>query len=532
MAAADASRLAGLPPRAAALVRAATAALQRNQAGPAERDLRAALALLPTHAETLRLLAVALRLQRRDAEALDAARRAAAHNPDDALIQNGLATALDACGEREAAIAAFHRACKLAPQAAPVWANLGKTLGDYGRFEDAVPVLEKAVALSGHVPSHLRLAYALRVLGRTDAAAASYRELLARNASDGSAWLGLSSLRTRSFGAEDIAAMEAAMRSPRTSSDERISIGFALAKALDDHGRYAESFAVLHEANARVRAMQPWSAARFSALADAVLAAFARIPAVASGTQGEDVIFIVSMPRAGSSLTEHILASHPRVEGAGELDDLAAVIKAESQRRGQPFPQWVASASPADWQRLGAEYLRRTARWRHPGKLFTDKLPGNWLRLGAAMAMLPGARVIDCRRDPLEACFSCFRTLFTDGNAPTQLFSYDLADVGAHWRDYDRACRHWQALYPSRFRVQHYEDLVSQPEREIAALLAFCGLPDDPACHNFHETRRSVRTASASQVREPLMRDTARAARYGTLLDPLRAALGPQGAAC
>jgi len=529
MAAADATRLAGLPPRAVALVTTATAALQRQQPAVAERDLRAALALLPTHAETLRLLAVALRLQKRDAEALDAARQAAARNPDDALIQNGLATALDACGEREAAIAAFRRACALAPRAGPLWANLGKTLSDHGRFEEAVPALEQAIALSGHAASHLRLAYALRVLGRTDAAAQRYRELLARSGTDGSAWLGLASLRTRPFDAADIGAMETALRAQTLSNDSRISIGFALAKALDDHGRYAESFAVLSEANARTRAIRPWSARQFSALTDAVLGAFASVPAGSPAMQGEDVLFIVSMPRAGSSLTEQILASHPQVNGAGELDDLTAVVVAESERRRQPFPQWVKDSSPADWQRLGADYLRRTERWRRPGKLFTDKLPGNWLRVGAALAMLPGARVIDCRRDPVEACFSCYRTLFTEG---TQPFSYDLADLGAYWRDYDRACRHWLALYPARFRVQRYEDLVAEPEREIAALLAFCGLPDDPACRRFHETPRSVRTASASQVREPLRRDTARAAKYGSLLDPLRAALGLPACSC
>jgi tetratricopeptide (TPR) repeat protein len=523
MAAVDASRLTGLPPRAAALVSAAMAALQRQQAAVAERDLRAALALQPAHAETLRLLAVALRLQRRDAEALEAARHAAACNPDDAMIQNGLATALDACGEHEPAIAAFRRACELAPQAAPLWANLGKTLSDHGRFEEAVPALEQAIALSDHDASHLRLAYALRVLGQTDAAAARYRELLARNGADGSAWLGLSSLRTRSFDAADIGAMETALHAPTLGGDDRISIGFALAKALDDLGRYAQSFAVLCAANARTRAIRPWSAAQFSALTDGVLATFASAPAGSPAMQGEEVIFIVSMPRAGSSLTEQIFASHPRVDGAGELDDLTTVIVGESERRGRPFPHWVPDTSPQDWQRLGAEYLRRTARWRHPGKLFTDKLPGNWLRVGAALAMLPGARVIDCRRDAVEACFSCFRTLFTEG---TQAFTYDLADLGAYWRDYDRTCRHWQTLYPGSLRVQHYEDLVAEPDREIAALLAFCGLPDDPACRNFHETRRSVRTASASQVREPLMRDTARAARYGALLDPLRAALG------
>ena len=518
------SRMAGMPAAAAERVAAGSAALRRQQAPPAEQALRVALALAPEHPEILRLLAIALRLQNRNAEALDLLRRAAAQCPDDALIQNGLGTALDAGGDRDAAIIAFRHACELAPQSAQLWSNLGKTLSDAGHFEEAVPVLERALQIADHHTTRLRLAYALRVLGRTDEAVQRYRDMVTQDLADGAAWLGLASLKTRPFAPSDIELMQAALQRENLGNDDRISIGFALAQALDDHSRYPEAFAVLAQANARTRRIRPWDSREFGAIVDAVLAAFARAPAGAAPAQGDEVIFIVSMPRAGSSLIEQILASHPLIEGAGEIDDLTAVIIAESQRRQMPFPLWVATTSAQDWQRLGQEYLRRTARWQRMGTVrFTDKLPGNWLRVGAALAMLPGARVIDCRRDPVETCFSCFRQLFAEG---VQAFSYDLDDLAAYWRDYERASRRWQELYPDRLRVQNYESLVAEPERQIAELLEFCGVPNDAACARFHETRRSVRTASASQVREPLMRDTARAAKYGVLLDPLRAALG------
>jgi tetratricopeptide (TPR) repeat protein len=513
-----------MPAAAAELVVAGATALQQQQWAHAEQALLAALQRVPEHPEVLRLLAIALRLQNRNAEALELSQRAAAQQPHDALIQNGLGTALDACGDHDGAIAAFRHACELAPQAAELWANLGKTLGDYGRFEEAVPVLERALQLSDHSASQLRLAYALRVLGHTDAAAQRYRQLLARNPRDGTAWLGMAMLRTRPFAAADIAAMQNQLERAALNDDNRISLGFALAKALDDHGRYAEAFSVLTQANTQVRRIRPWNATQLSVLADDVIAAFAQAPAGAAVEQGEEVIFIVSLPRAGSSLTEQILASHPQLEGAGEIDELHLVIDAESQRRALPFPHWVAAATAADWQRLGQEYLARTSRWHPAGVLrFTDKLPGNWLRIGAALAMLPGARVIDCRRDPLEACFSCFRTLFSAGY---QEFSYDVADMASYWHDYERTCRHWHTLFPLRMRVQRYEALVAQPEQQITELLQFCGVPFDPACLHYTETQRSVRTASASQVREPLMRDTARADKYGNLLDPLRLALG------
>ena len=521
------ARLAGLAPAAQQRVGAAMQALQQQRGADAEALLRAVLAQAPRHAEALRLLAIALRLQGRNAEALDCARHAAAQRPDDALIQNGLATALDASGDAAAAIAAFRRACELAPHAAELWANLGKTLGDRGHFEEALPVLERALALGEHRTTRLRLAYALRVLGRTDAAAAEYRRLLARDAADGAAWLGLASLKTRAFTPQDVGAMRSALASARLSDDDRISTGFALAKAEEDQGDYAAAFATLATANALTRRIRPWNAREFSAHVDAVLAAFATPPAGAPNGQGDEVVFIVSMPRAGSSLTEQILASHPRIEGAGELDDLTAVITLESQRRGVAFPQWVAAATAQDWQRLGAEYLERTRRWRKAGMRFTDKLPGNWSRAGAALAMLPGARVIDCRRDAVESCLSCYRQLFSEGAQP---FSYDLGDIAAYWHDYDRSCRQWQRQYPQRWRTQSYEALLAAPQQQIEQLLEFCGVPFDAACLRHTETARSVRTASASQVREPLMRDTARAAKYGALLDPLRAALA-RGAA-
>ena len=181
----------------------------------------------------------------------------------------------------------------------------------------------------------------------------------------------------------------------------------------------------------------------------------------------------------------------------------------------------MPEASAADWERLGRRYLERTAHWRARRPRSTDKMPNNWLVLGAIEAMLPGARIVDCRRDPLETCWSCYKQFFGRGVE----FSYDLDDLGAFWRDYDRAMRFWHARRPASLRTQQYEALLADPETEIRALLDFCGLDFDPACLSFHEAGRDVRTASASQVRQPLKRDTARAASYGDLLAPLRAAL-------
>lgn len=509
------------------VVRQAGVLLQSQQAKAAEVLLRKGLAHAPEDADVLRLLSVALRMQDRHTEALPLIKQAAAARPDDALIQNSLGTALDAEGETDAAHTALRRACELAPQAPQVWNNLGKFLGDHARFEEAVPVLQRALALHFHDASQLRLAHALRVLGRTDDSAQAYRELLRRNPMDGYAWIGLAGLKTRRFSVADLDAMQSALQSNALPDDDRISMLFALAKAFDDHKRYAEAFEQYRHGNRLVRNIRPWQRASFSALVERTLAAFDQATAHAEPQLGQGIIFIVGMPRSGSSLIEQVLASHPEVIGGGELGALSEVIQSESKRRHVEFPAWVANADAADWQRMGEQYLQRTDHLRQAGKYFTDKMPGNWLRVGAALAMLPGARVIECRRDPLETCLSCFRTLFMAG---AQEFSYDLADLAAYWHDCTRASQYWRETYPRRVHVQRYEALVAEPDTEMRALLGFCGLPFDAACERFYETPRAVATASASQVREPLMRNTARSDHYADALDDLRAMLTPPSA--
>ncbi|HEU4662810.1 MAG TPA: sulfotransferase, partial [Dokdonella sp.] len=251
-------------------------------------------------------------------------------------------------------------------------------------------------------------------------------------------------------------------------------------------------------------------------------AAFATPPAGATADLGAEVVFVVGLPRSGTTLVEQILAAHSEVEGASELHDLPAVIAAEGQRRGLGFPRWTSEATAADWERLGRDYLERTRRWRARKPRSTDKLPSNWMLVGAIRAMLPAAKVIDCRRDPLETCWACYKQLF----APRQAdYSYDLGDLGAYWRGYDALMREWTRLHRTHVRRQDYERLLQDPETEIRALLEACALDWEPACLSFHTAERGVRTPSAAQVRQPLRRDTPRAAAYGDRLSALREAL-------
>jgi len=455
-------------------------------------------------------------------EAIAVMRQALSQRPQDMLYHNTLGTLLGAAGDYDAAVATLRRACELQPGMAIAWYNLGVMLTRCVRNDEATDALQHAVALQpDHVDARALLADLLRTGGHTEQAADAYRGLLAEQPWAGMAWWGLADLKSIRFTDDDIERMQAALRHPRATEDDLIATGFAFAKALDDQGRFAESLAALAQANAIARRRQRWNAAAFSSGITAVNAAFTPAPEAAPETLGREAIFIVGLPRSGSTLVEQILASHPSVAGAGELADVPQVLAEESRRRGRPFPQWVAAMQPADWERLGRRYLERTAHWRQQRPIFTDKLPNNWIYIGAIRAMLPGAHIVCCRRDPLETCFSCYRQRLAN-NEYTRSFD----DLASFWHDFDRSVRHWSGLHASRVYEHRYEALLADAEQQIRRLLGFCDLPFDPACLRFHETRREIRSPSATQVRQPLRQDTARTAHYGALLNPLRVALG------
>ena len=524
-----AARMEGLPANAMHALPLAARYLDLRQLDSAGDALREAIAIAPAHPEILRLQGVLAYRQGRFDDAIALVRRTLAAWPDDAAALGNLGSALADSGRIDEALATMRRASEVAPQLASTWFNLGKLLDSQAYIDQAEPALRKAIELSpSHLPSRIAHAAVLATLGRTSESAGAYREALAKNARSVQAWLGLVNLKTVCLGADEIAVLENLHADQALSEDDRAVAGFALGKVLEDSGRHAEAFAVLSTANAMRRRRFGWDATGFSKRVDAIATAFESVPAAVDATLGDSVIFVVSLPRSGSTLVEQILAAHPDVEGASELPDLEAVIAEESARRNARFPDWVATATPADWQRMGHRYLQRTERWRARHPHFTDKMPDNWLMVGAALAMLPGAHVVNVRRDAVETCWSCFKQMFATGR---HTYSYDLADLAETWRDYDRLSRTWSERFPERVREQSYESLLADPENETRALLEFCGLPFDAASLRPHEAERSVRTASAAQVREPLHRDTARSAGYGALLEPLRNMLDAAAAA-
>jgi tetratricopeptide (TPR) repeat protein len=515
----DNPRMAGLAPAVVQRLHAAARAIRDGQPQPAEKLLKEALAAAPGHPEVLRLLGIHLTRSGRAQEGLASLRRALEHLPDDAVLHTDLGSALRASGDIEGALASWRHACELQPDYAVGWYNLGRNLQLRGETEAAVEALQRATQLSPELwPAAVLLGDALVHLGRFEDAAASYRAVLAQQPGCGDAWRGLANIKTQPLSAADRAQLRELLAQGKAVDADRIAMGHALGKSLEDAGEYEPAFEAIAEANARQARLTPWRAQGFHADMQAMQQGCKLLPRPKDPALGNEVVFIVGMPRSGSTLVEQILAAHSQVTGASELNDLEEVIREEAQRRRQGLLHWLRGASAADWHRLGTRYLERTARWRRDSARHTDKMPENWRYAGLLRAMLPGAKIIETRRDRLETGWSCFKQQFY----AQPHFANTLEDIAAYQRDCEQAMDAWRAQDPARIRLQEYEVLVAQPQTQIRELLAFCGLPFEEACLQFHAAERSVRTASAAQVRQPLRGDTSRAIHYAPRLDPLR----------
>ncbi|GGY28705.1 hypothetical protein GCM10008098_22390 [Rhodanobacter panaciterrae] len=503
--------------------RLADAGKALNQRNPdlAERLLRRVLAEAPTLVDAQVLYGIACLMRGDSGKAAEFLRMAVQRRPHDATIQMSLGSALHDSGAEKEALIHLRRACELAPGQVSAWYNLGKALKQQQRLDDASSALLRALSLDEHhVLARISLADIRTMQGEIAQAVAEYRKVLRQQPHQAEAWHALANLKTELLSPQDMQQISEAMRDPAIHPDTRIALGFSLFRALEDQHDYAGAFEALRDANANQRRLVTWDPDVERARVEAIMDAFhPSLPAPLDPTQGQEVILIVSLPRSGSTLVEHILASHTQVEGANEIPDLPQVIEDESRRRGQAFPHWVTSATAQDWSRLGKDYLARTARWREKHPRFTDKGLLNWQLVGAALAMLPGAKIINCHRDPVETCFACYRQLFRRG----MHFSYDLDEMADHYRDYQRLSNYWQARYPDQILDFPYEALLQEPELQIRHLLAFCQLPFEPACLAPHLTKREVlSTASAAQVRQPIRNDTAHSAPYLDLLQSLR----------
>lgn len=519
------ARLALLPPRLSAAIEHAGNALAVDDLRLAQALLANALPGAPGQPDVLRLYGLLLAKMGNLPAAyanFEAALRAA---PDDAMGYWQFAQVCEQVGDMAKAWQLREQAVHALPESPMAWADLGEHLARHQQPDRALEPLERATRLApDYPPAQLKLGDALVACGRAGEGAAAMRKAIAAEPAFGAAWINLVDIKTVPISDAEVAQMRRLLAGKGLDESERTAIEFALGKACEDRGLHAEAFGWFMDANARrKREVGPWDIEQFESRARRAEAMFAAPCAMAGDPRlGEQMVFIVGMPRSGTTLVEQILASHPEVRGLGELGELAQVLTEESSRLQRRYPDWVPGAGPRDWQRLGERYLALTARFHDGHARFTDKMPNNWQAIGAIRAMLPGARIVICRRDPLENCWSCFKQFFTQGWE----FTYDLERLAAFWKAFDRAATRWGASDPGHVREQGYERLTEHPEDEIRALLEFCGLPFDAACLAFHRSHRNIHTLSAGQVRQPMRKHAGTAAAYGAVLDPLRTALG------
>jgi tetratricopeptide (TPR) repeat protein len=376
---------------------------------------------------------------------------------------------------------------------------------------------------------HLSIAHALKTLGRTDEAIDSYRKAADCRPGFGDAYWSLANLKTYRFTDEELTRMRAAQADPSTGLTDRFHLSFALGKALEDRGEFAESFRYYELGNALKRSQSNYrpeiieiNARQQIEVCTADFFASRR----GWGAPDPDPIFIVGLPRSGSTLIEQILASHSRVEGTQELANILQIV---SKLRGRDtdlnprYPRILTKPTAEDFRELGEKYLADTRVYRTGKAFFIDKMPNNFRHLGLIRLMLPNAKVIDARREPVACCFSNLKQLFAVG----QEFTYSVADIARYYRTYLELMRHWDRVLPGWILRVHHEDVVDDLEGNVRRILDFCGLKFEPACIEFHKTVRSVRTASSEQVRRPIFREGLdQWKNFEPWLEPLKIALG------
>ncbi len=514
-----------------ALMRAA-AALHGNDIPVAERLLKSQLKQAPTDVVAIRMLAeLAVRLDRcEDAQRL--LERCLELAPDFREARHHCALVLHRLNEPAAALAELDRLLLDAPDDAGVRNLKAAVLCRTGDYETAIAIYTQLLDVHpDQAQIWLSCGHALKTAGHGERAIAAYRRCIGLDPDFGEAWWSLANLKTFRFDDAQVETMRNALARADLADEHRVHFEFALAKALEDRAAYAESFDHYARGNALRRKLVPYSAddttARLRRTRETYTVDFFRERA-GTGCAAPDPIFIVGLPRAGSTLIEQILASHPQVEGTMELPELISLTRVLRERAGNRAPgayhDALAQCSREELRELGESYLAGTRIHRKLDRpFFIDKMPNNFAHVGLIHLILPNAKIVDARRHPLACCFSGFKQHFARG----QNFCYGLEDLGRYWCDYAQLMAHFDAVLPGRVHRVHYEAMVADTEMQVRQLLDYCGLPFDDACLHFFENARPVRTASSEQVRQPIYRDGVDQWRhFEPWLDPLKTALG------
>lgn len=487
----------GNPDNVSALRLLGKLAARTKRTGEAERFLRKALDIAPDFTGAIVDLAKVLQDGDRYEEAIGFYRKAIEMEPENARLHDQLGYALAPAAQTYEAIEAHQRATELDPKLAGAWLGLGHTLKTVGRQEEAIH---------------------------------AYHRCLELKPDNGVIHWSLANLKTYRFTDEELEDMKARVASEKITGEPEINFLFALAKAYEDRHDFDQAWHYYREGNAKRRMQETYDPVETEVDITRAMEVFNKDfldKHTGAGNPDPSPIFIVGLPRSGSTLIEQILASHSMVEGTSELPYAFRVAKSLNRNRanGINYPEAVRELEPQHFEALGQDYINHCQIHRVEGReCFVDKNPNNFQNIGLIHLMLPNAKIIDARRHPMDACFSCYRQLFAKG----QTFTYDLTDIGEYYLQYQRMMDYWHEVLPGRILTVQYEEMVTDFENQVQRLVEYCGLPWEEACLEYYETERPIRTASSEQVRQPIYTESLhRWRRYDQHLDELKMILEP-----
>jgi tetratricopeptide (TPR) repeat protein len=505
--------------------------LQEKEYEEAERMCREILRSYPGNVEALRLLGRLAERQNRVGIAERQYRKALGIAPDYTGVIVDLAKLLRDDDRFEEAIACFRQAIEMEPGNARLYDLLANALAPAALTYEAIEAHQKAIELNPKL-SHawLGLGHMLKTVGRQKEAIEAYHQCYELEPDIGAIQWSLANLKTYHFNDEEIEDMEAKVERNDLEVESEVNFLFALAKAWEDRKEYDRAWHYYDEGNSKRRMEEIYDAAETETVNDMIIDVFSKElleKNTGAGNTDPSPIFVIGLPRSGSTLIEQILASHSLVEGTSELPYVTRIIRSLNRNRadGVNYPKAVAELDSRHFAAMGQDYINFCQMHRTEGKQhFIDKNPNNFPSVGFMHLMLPKAKIIDARRHPMDACFSCYRQLFAKG----QPFTYDLTDLGEYYLQYQRMMDYWHEVLPGRVLTVQYEEVVTDFENQVRRLLEYCGLPFEEGCLNFYDTDRPVRTASSEQVRQPIYTQSlGRWHYYEQHLDELKEVLDP-----
>lgn len=456
-----------------------------------------------------------------DAEAL--LRRAIQIAPDFTQGLHALGSVLVEQNKRQDAIGIYQQLHKLDAKDEKALMGLASSNAYVGDCDAAIEAYEKCLALKHHAPGvHMSYAHMLKTVGESEKAIKHYRTAIEQKPDLGESYWSLANLKMFNFTADEITEMEQQVNAEGLSKDAKVHLHFSLGKAYEDNKNFEKAWHHYHTGNQQNRQLVEYDPVHFELQLQDIKDVFTEAFINQHKGHGFDdpaPIFIVGLPRTGSTLTEQILSSHSLVEGTAELSNIGKIAQSTGKYRrdGLTYPQTLETANKRDWAAYGREYIEQTRHHRVLNKVyFIDKMPNNFMHVGWIKMILPNAKIINTRRSPVESCLGAYKQLFAQG----QTFSYDMLELAEYYKVYDDLMSHWHQLFPGEILDVHYEHTVTDLESQVKRILDFCQLDFEQGCIDFHQNKRRVKTASSEQVRQPIYSSALNlSAKYGDAVE-------------